>query len=87
MLRNEVTKANMRSEHFLTSTPLLKIWSTIMTSKVLLAQLIFFTASSSGLEVCIVTVNTKPMESEQVFGQPWRFGSSPHCLFIKNHLS
>ena len=59
MLRNEVTKANMRSEHFLTSTPLLKIWSTIMTSKVLLAQLIFFTGSSSRLEVCIVTVNTK----------------------------
>ena len=42
MLRNEVTKANMRSEHFLTSIPLLKIWSAIMTSKVLLAQLIFF---------------------------------------------
>ena len=58
MLRNEVTKANMRSEHFLTSTPLLKIWSAIMTSKILLDQLIFG-ASSSGLEVCIVTVNTK----------------------------
>ena len=42
MLRNEVTKANMRSEHFLTSTPLLKIWSAIMTSKVLLDQLIFW---------------------------------------------
>ena len=42
MLRNEVTKANMRSEHFLTNTPLLKIWSAIMTNKVLLAQLIFF---------------------------------------------
>ena len=44
MLRNEVTKANMRSEHFLTSTPRLQIWSVIMTSKVLLAQFIFLRA-------------------------------------------
>ena len=44
MLRNEVTKANMRSEHFLTSTPQLQIWLGIMTSKVLLAQLIFLRA-------------------------------------------
>ena len=44
MLRNEVTKANMRSEHFLTSTPRLQIWSVTMTSKVLLAQFIFLWA-------------------------------------------
>ena len=58
MLRNEVTKVNMTSEHFLTSTPLLKI-VTYNDKQGFVRSTYFLRASSSGWEVCIVTVNTK----------------------------